>query len=87
MKLGVDNDVVLNSVVKCYSCLPLSFQDTVGVVVFEFVGIKKKVFLAYFMTLCSIYSDNNKFLYLFDFILYLVAWNNDTHVICVLQLL
>lgn len=39
MKLGVDNDVVLNSVVKCYSCLPLSFQDTVGVVVFEFVGI------------------------------------------------
>lgn len=47
----------------------------------------KKVFLAYFMTLCSIYSDNNKFLYLFDFILYLVAWNNDTHVICVLQLL
>lgn len=42
MKLGVDNDVVLNSVVKCYSCLPLSFQDTVGVVVFEFVGILKK---------------------------------------------
>lgn len=44
MKLGVDNDVVLNSVVKCYSCLPLSFQDTVGVVVFEFVGILKKCF-------------------------------------------
>lgn len=64
-----------------------SFQDTVGVVVFEFVGILKKVFLAYFMTLCSISSDNNKFLYLFDFILYLVAWNNDTHMICVLQLL
>lgn len=35
------------------------------------------------MTLCSISSDNNKFLYLFDFILYLVAWNNDTRDLCI----